>query len=119
LSAKLSVTLVLALLWLTGSGCGFSSKSEVKFVVTTPIGRKELTTRRYTLKEIAAGVSTAAAKSPFDLQHPIYPDRNQFEQLKAALKDGGHIWYFEGLDSGLAVIKNRAVIWVLVTDHEY
>jgi hypothetical protein len=121
-SAGFSLRLIfaLALAGLAGAGCGSPAKTDGPIVVTTPIGRKETVKRRYTLREIEAGVAAPrATKNPFEIQHPIYPDKEQLSQLKTALKNGGDVWSFEGLDSGWAVIKDRAVIWVLVTDHQY
>jgi hypothetical protein len=112
--------LVVTLMSFAGWGCESSSKPEEKIVVTTPIGRKESTTRRYTIREIEAeAASPSVAKNPFDIQHPVYPSKDQIESLKQRLKGGGEIWYFQGLDSGWAIVKNHEVLCVLVTSHEY
>ena len=114
--------LALALVCLACWGCHASPKSDEKIVITTSIGRKIPATRRYTMKEIEAGSVTSAsasAKNPFDIQHPVYPEKDQLGQLKEHLRGGGDVWYFAGLDSGWAIVKDRAVVWVLVTSHEY
>ena len=112
----------LALVCLACWGCDASPKSDEKIVITTSIGRKVPTTRRYTMKEIEAGSEASASatvKNPFDIQHPVYPTKEQIGMLREHLRGGGDVWYFEGLDSGWAIVKSRAVVWVLVTSHEY
>ena len=112
--------LMLTLVCLASVGCSSAPKTEEKIVVTTPTGRNVSTTRRYTLEEIEAGsVAPSVAKSLFDIEHPVYPDKDGLADLKQHLGRTGEVWYFQGLDSGWAVVKNRKVIWVLVTSHEY
>ena len=111
---------MLTLACLASVGCGSAPKAEEKIVVATPTGRKELTTRRYTIEEIETGSAVPSiTKSSFDIRHPVYPTKDQLAGLKRHLGKTGEVWYFQGLDSGWAVVKNREVIWVLVTSHEY
>jgi hypothetical protein len=96
------------------------ARASPTIVVTTPSGRKEATTRRYTLTEVEAGTATSSSgNSPFNLQHPVYPKKDQLELLRQQLRNGGELWYFQGLDSGWAIVKDGAVAWVLVTSHEW
>ena len=86
--------LMLILVCLASVGCSSAPKTEEKIVVTTPTGRKEPTTRRYTMEEIEAGsIARSIAKSPFDIQHPVYPNKDQLAGLKQHLGGTGEIWY--------------------------
>src|SRR5687768_16683759 len=78
--------LLLAWTGLATCGCNSARETEEKIVVTTPTGRQELATRRYTLRELEAGSAASAGQpSPFDVQHPVYPNQQQLDGLKQRL----------------------------------
>ena len=115
---KTSAVVILA--FLACAGCDHSQESDAPIVITTPAGRTEVATKRYTTAEIENAIATGKeVANPLDVPHPVYPTREQFDILKQHLQGGGDLWYFKGLDSGWAVVKNREVLWVLVTSHEY
>jgi hypothetical protein len=89
-------------------------------IVTTPAGRKERALKRCTIEQIESGAARQPSDvDPFDIHHPAYPNRKQMDELKRHFKTGDEIRYFQGLDSGWAIVRNREVVWVLVTSHEY
>ncbi|HEY8993046.1 MAG TPA: hypothetical protein VIM71_00045 [Lacunisphaera sp.] len=113
--------LAVVLVCLAWCGCNSSPTPSARIEITTTIGRKEVATRRYTIEQIESGSAAveARAQNPFGIQHPVYPSKEQLASLRQHLKHGGDVWYFQGFDSGWAVIKNREVLWVVVTTHEY
>ncbi len=74
----------------------------------------------YSIREIEEGA--AAFKAPankFDIKHPVFPQVDQLSELKQHVQPGDEIWYFHGLDSGWAVVRQGKVAWILATNHEY
>jgi hypothetical protein len=89
-------------------------------VVTPAPGRQAPVTRRYTIQEIEQGSAAyRPPANPLDIPHPVYPGKEQLETLKRQIQEGDQVWYFRGLDSGWAIVRNREVMWVLVTNHEW
>lgn len=114
-------TPVIAIMFcLAAAGCRQIPEPVEKITVTTPTGRKEKVTRQYTIKEVEEGsIAAEGAKNPFDIHHPVYPGKKQLDELKRQFKAGDQVWYFQGLDSGWVLVRNRQVAWMLVTSHEY
>lgn len=72
------------------------------------------------MQEVETGVfATRSGGEVFEVKRPVFPTKQDFEALKEHFTSGDEIWYFEGADSGWAIVRNRTVVWVLVTDHEY
>jgi hypothetical protein len=118
MKSSLAAVLVVLACW----GCHSSPAPAARIMVTTPTGRNEVATKRYTIEQIERGSAAGTrAKSLFDIEHPVYPTQDELATLKQHLASGsgGDVWYFQGLDSGWAIVKNRDVLWVLVTSHEY
>jgi len=114
-SSTFAVVLCLAV-----ATCYSAQESADRVVVTTPTGRKEKVTRQYTVNEVEEGAATSKAlPNKFDIQHPIYPSKQQTESLKQHLEAKDQIWYFQGLDSGWAIVRQGKVVWLIVTNHEY
>jgi len=116
----MKASVIAIILCLATAGCQRAPTRVEKIIVTTPVGRKEVANRQYTLKEVEKGsIAAKPAKNPFDVQHPVYPQKQELKELKRHFKAGNQLWYFHGLDSGWAVVRNGQVVWVLVTNHEY
>jgi hypothetical protein len=116
----MKATALVTVLCLAVTACHSPSVPAERIVVTTPIGRKERVTRQYDLKEIEAGAAAPQhGTSPFDIQHPVFPEKPALDELRTQFKAGDQLWYFQGLDSGWAIVRHGQVAWVLVTNHEY
>jgi hypothetical protein len=82
-------------------------------------GPREPAVRRYTLAEVEAGSRRPVTSDAFHHPHPLYPDAQGVQALQQRLNAGDEIWYFEGLDSGWAIVRQRKVVFTWVTSHDF